>query len=93
MQLDGYNRELLLRRLQEEDAFDVELDLQDRDRLQLTFQFSESGTSGAPTTKVITYGYSWKAGRWDEEEFCPLAWQWHHDWAMSGEVQVEGPGT
>jgi hypothetical protein len=47
----------------DDDMFDVDLHLQDGDRLQLTFRCSKSWLS---RVKVITYGYTWTAGRWTE---------------------------
>jgi hypothetical protein len=87
-QLDTYNRSLLLQRLHEDDAFDVDLKLQSGDRLQLTFQCSESDEAGQSVLKRITYGYTWTAGRWSEEPYSSLEWQWHHDRAMLGEFRA-----
>ena len=84
--VDAYNRSLLLQRLHEDDVFDVDLKLRDGDRLQLTFRCSERGASGRSAHKVITYGYTWNAGRWTEESFNPLFWQWHHNREMFGEL-------
>jgi len=72
--------------LHENNVFDVELNVQNGDRLQLTFRCSEPAVSGQPEIKVITYGYTWRAGRWTEETFDPLSWQEHHDPAMTGEL-------
>jgi hypothetical protein len=77
--VEAYNRRLLLARLQEADAFDVDLHPEEGDRLAITFQCSEAGASGRRATKIITYGYAHKGGRWVEERYNPLSWQWHHD--------------
>ncbi len=45
--VEAYNRSLLLQRLQEGDAFDVDLKPREGDRLQLTFRCSEADASGA----------------------------------------------
>ena len=84
---DAHNRALLRVRLQEPDAFDVDLAPRDGDRLQLTFRFSGRDRAGRRTVKEITYGYAWTAGRWVEETFDPLMWQWHHDRERFGEVR------
>ena len=84
--VDAYNRALLLQRLHEDDVFDIDLNLQNGDRLQLTFRCSEPDASGRPTVKRITYGYTWTAGRWTEEAFDSMEWEYSHDAAMSGEL-------
>jgi hypothetical protein len=82
-----HNRALLLARLQEPDAFDVDLAPREGDRLQLTFRFAERDRAGRKAFKEITYGYAWTAGRWVEKEFEPLGWQWHHDRERIGELR------
>ena len=67
------NKAMLLKQLNEADAFDVELSPKNKDRLQLTF------TCPGSKNQQITYGYSYKKGKWIEEDFDPLEWCWHHD--------------
>lgn len=67
------NKAMLLKRLNETDAFDVELFPKSKDRLQLTF------TCPGANDQQITYGYSYKKGKWVEEDYDPLEWCWHHD--------------
>lgn len=85
--IDADNRAMLLERLNEDDAFDVDLKPQEGDRLQLTFRCSTPNASGQLQVKCIHYGYSRVAGRWVEEPFCPLTWLWHHEEARFGVVQ------
>ena len=68
-----YNKAMLLNRLSEADAFDLELSPKSKDRLQLTFTCPDTNE------QQITYGYSFKKGKWVEEDFDPLEWSWHHD--------------
>ena len=63
VRVDAYNRSLLLQRLHEDDAFDIDLNLQNGDRSQLTFRCSEPDASGQPEIKVITYGYARRVRR------------------------------
>ena len=67
------NKAMLLKRINEVDAFDIELSPKNKDRLQLTFTCTDSHD------QQITYGYSYKKGKWVEEDFDPLEWSWHHD--------------
>ncbi len=80
-QAEAHNRALLLARLNESDAFDVDLQPKDRDRLQLTFSFS------TPQPKTIIYGYGRVDGRWVEEAYDNLGWRWHHEEERFGEVR------
>jgi hypothetical protein len=85
--VEAYNRSLLLQRLQEGDAFDVDLKPREGDRLQLTFRCSEADASESLKGKIITYGYAWSAGRWVEQAFDPLSWRARHDEERFGEVR------
>ena len=67
------NKTVLLKRINEADAFDIDLSPKNKDRIQLTFTCPE------PADQQITYGYSFKKGIWVEEEFDPLTWSWHHE--------------
>lgn len=73
------HRALLLERLQEADAFDVDLAPREGDRLQLSFRFS--------ATQWAKYGFAFRGGRWVEEEYCPLGWRWHHTEERFGAVK------
>lgn len=75
------NKAVLLKRLNEEDAFDIDIFPKNKDRLQLTF------TCSAFSNQQITYGYSYKNGKWIEKDFDPLEWQWHHDEEISGAIK------
>ncbi len=81
-EVEAHNRSLLLARLNESDAFDVDLEPRDGDRLQLTFRLSPTDAR-----KTIIYGYAHAAGRWVEEPYDNLGWQWHHDQEQTGEVR------
>lgn len=85
--VDAENRRLLLARLQEQDAFDVDLQPGDGDRLLITLRCTEADKAGKAVSKMITYGYERKAGRWVEEPFNSLSWQWHHDRVRFGELR------
>lgn len=82
--VQAHNKALLLERLQEADAFDVDLRPRERDRLQLTFTCSEPGGR----VNTLYYGYEYKSGRWTEEEYDELSWETNHDQTRFGEVQL-----
>lgn len=75
------NKAILLKRLNEADVFDVELFPKNKDRLQLTF------TCPGADNQKITYGYSYKKGKWVEEDFDPLEWSWYHDQERFGTIK------
>ncbi len=75
------NKAVLRKRLNEEDAFDIDIFPKNKDRLQLTF------TCSAFSNQQITYGYSYKNGKWIEKDFDPLEWQWHHDEEIFGIIK------
>jgi len=89
--VQAYNRSLLLERLNEHDAFDINLNPQEGDRLQLKFTCSDSGVLSILTRnrkiKKIIYGYTYRNGRWIEEPFDHLAWERRHDREKFGEIQ------
>lgn len=78
-EVEQHNRALLLSRINEADAFDVDLAPREGDRLQLNFQFSD--------TQWAVYGYEYRKGRWVEQPFNSLEWQWHHEEEAFGVVR------
>lgn len=76
-----YNKELLLKRINETDAFDVDLAPKHLDQLQLTFTCSKTYTG------KITYGYQFEQNRWIEMEYDSLEWAWFHDEEISGNIK------
>ena len=77
--LEIYNRKLLLKRVNEVDAFDIDLHPKSKDRLQLTFTCEMFYSP-------LNYGYSFNKGKWIEEEFHYLEWMWHHEKAEFGKI-------
>jgi len=77
---DEFNRNLLLKLLNEKDVFDIEMNPQNKDRLQLTFK---------PSTKshCIYYGFEYLNGKWIHSSYDWHEWQWHHDRELSGEIR------
>lgn len=79
---EAHNRSLLLARLNQPDAFDIDLQPRDGDRLHLAFRII---VAGAP--KTVTYGYALSGGTWVEQTYNSLAWERHHDRETFGEIR------
>jgi hypothetical protein len=79
-EIEAHNRALLLARLDDPDAFDVDLAPRDGDRLQLTFRFGGH-------YEQTHYGYERRAGKWVEQAYDGLSWSHHHDREHFGEVR------
>lgn len=86
-EVEAYNRALLLARLNEPDAFDVDLGPREGDRLQLTFTFRKHVPPGKESVKVIHYGYAYENGRWKEMPYESLSWYRKHHREQSGELR------
>lgn len=83
------NRRLLLARLNEDDAFDIDLQSAEGDRLAVTLRCAEEDREQDPRrSDLITYGYERQNGRWVEAQFDPHSWQWHHDQEHFGKLQA-----
>lgn len=78
--VDLLNRDTLLKRFNEPDAFDIELQPKPKDRLQLTFKCDDSMGG------YITYGFAWKNGRWIEEEYDYFDWHNSFDEVQYGKL-------
>ncbi|MEZ5539064.1 MAG: hypothetical protein R3E63_03720 [Pseudomonadales bacterium] len=76
--VDAINREHILARLREVDAFDVALQPADGDLLVLSFQAADG---------KVDYGFEYSAGCWREKEYNSLMWLWHHDEEMFGKIR------
>jgi hypothetical protein len=80
-EFDLSNRKLLLRRINEPDAFDVELRPKSGDRLQLSF-FCKKNSPG-----YIHYGFSFRKGKWVEETYDVFGWMEHHEESETGKIE------
>lgn len=86
-EVEAYNRALLLARLNEPDAFDVDLAPHEGDRLQLTFTCPHSVPRDKGRVKTIHYGYAYENGRWREMPYESLSWYRKHDREQVGEIR------
>jgi hypothetical protein len=80
-QTDTYNKEVLLKRVNEADAFDVNLNPKENDRLQVTF------TRDVEDEENMNYGFVFKNGKWEEEGYDALEWMWRHEEETFGKVK------
>jgi hypothetical protein len=80
-QTDTYNKEVLLKRVNEADAFDVNLNPKENDRLQVTF------TRDMEDEENMNYGFVFKNGKWEEEGYDALEWMWRHEEKTFGKVK------
>ena len=85
--VDKYNRALLLARLHEDDAFDLDLDPREGDLLAIAFRCTEVNQRGVREDRTITYGYKRTGDRWVDEPFNHLEWQWHHHHERFGKLR------
>jgi len=77
---DAYNRNLLLKRINERDAFDIELNPKSGDLLQISF-------AGESNYQDLTYGYKYTGEKWETEIYDPLKWMWHHEINLKGKIR------
>ena len=81
---EWFNRETLLRLLNEGNVFDVDLKPANKDRLLLTFSVAGDVFAGNPR---INYGFVYNNGHWHPIEFDVFEWMHHHDEAEFGKIK------
>ncbi len=79
---DHFNSTLLLKRVNEPDAFDVAIHPKTNDRLQISLQCGQSQES------YIHYGFTFKNNRWVEEKYDCFEWMWKHEEAAFGKIKT-----
>jgi len=71
------NKRLLVALLNEENVFDIPVELQSKDRLSLHFDFeSLHGT--------LHYGFEYRNGKWRYKEYDHFLWMQHYDEVRNG---------
>lgn len=70
---DQHNRNLLKLRVNEPDAFDIDLQPKTGDRLQVSFQCANA------VEGYLHYGFKFEKGKWIEKEFDYFDWMTHHE--------------
>jgi hypothetical protein len=68
VQTEMQNKSLLLTRVNEDDAFDVQLNPKENDRLQVSFKWRED------MDDYLDYGFEFKFGKWKGKQFDSLEW-------------------
>ncbi len=80
-QINTYNRQLLLQRLNEPDAFDADISPLEKDRLQVSFQCSKEYPDR------VDYGFEFKKGKWRECEYDFFEWYSQHVESNFGKIK------
>jgi hypothetical protein len=75
------NRETLLKRVNEADAFDIDLKPKQNDRLQLSFNFGDT------IYDRIDYGFLYRNKKWIVTGFDSLEWMWKHEEEKFGKIE------
>ena len=78
--IDNSNRKFLQKRINESDAFDINLNPKRGDLLEITF-----GTKSV--WQKLTYGYKYTGTSWVCESYDPLKWKWHHEVDLAGKIR------
>ena len=78
---EKHNKETLLKRVNEADAFDINLNPQPKDRLQLNFITSPDRWD------CLTYGFEFIEGKWIEYDYHPFEWEEHHTDESFGKIK------
>ena len=81
---DQFNRDTLVRLLNDGNVFDVDLKLSDKDRLQLTFTVRDVSSGD---NAQIDYGFEYLNSRWEMIEFDGLEWMWRHNKKQHGKIE------
>jgi hypothetical protein len=79
--IDNLNKEVLLHRMNEPDAFDVDLGPKPKDRLLISLRCGDDAYG------YIHYGFRYsKNGKWVEEQYDTFEWMWRHEEAQFGKL-------
>jgi hypothetical protein len=75
------NEETLEQRLNEPDAFDVDLEPKENDRLEVHLSCNTDHESG-----FIHYGFEFQSGHWKSIGYDYFEWKWQHKKRMHGKL-------
>lgn len=79
--LNQLNRNTLLKRLNEADAFDVDLQPQPGDRLLLSVRV------GKQNDETVKYGFEYSQGKWQHTDYFCFDWEQEHEVAVTGKLK------
>ncbi len=74
------NESMLLQRLQEADAFDINLSPKNKDRLLIAIRV------GSQSSDYHNYGFEWQGKKWVSCPYGYFEWTWKHDEIQFGKV-------
>jgi hypothetical protein len=75
------NERTILKVLNQGEAFDFELNLQDKDLLYMHFKFD------GDNRLHCNYGFEYKNGQWKTSTYSNLRWMWHHEKLMDSKIK------
>ena len=75
------NEKTILKVLNQGEAFDFELNPQNKDLLHMAFKFE------GDNKPHCNYGFEYKNGRWITSAYSTLAWRWHHEKLIDGKIK------
>ena len=78
---DQFNRRLLLKLLNEENAFDAGISPIQNDRLEISF------TVGPGPFNRVSYGFAFRSNQWKAAYVDPFGWEETHDIEKTGKVR------
>jgi hypothetical protein len=76
-----YNEATLLQRINEHDAFDIDLQPKSKDRLLVVLQCEPHFSEG------LNIGFEFKKDKWIPCEYNSLEWMWKHAAAAEGKIE------
>jgi hypothetical protein len=76
--IELYNRDVLLRLINIPSTFDVDINPKPKDRLELSFSVGNES---------LVYGFEYKNGSWESEEYDTFEWMSHHNEYLAGKIK------
>ena len=76
--INKYNKALLRKRVNEKDAFDMDLQPGEDDRLEIIFKCKD---------RRISYGFKFHNGKWVSKKHRPFELERHHEESIVGKIE------
>jgi hypothetical protein len=80
-EIEKCNKAILLKRVNEIDAFDIQLNPKSKDRFQISIHCEN------PIDHYIHYGFVFKQNRWVEYSYDAMKWMWRHEEENFGNIE------
>lgn len=75
------NKKTLLNLLNDRNVFDCNIALKNKDLLHIALKFD------GDEWQHNNYGFEFKKGSWENVDYDPLGWMWHHEEFMFGKIK------